>query len=587
VSASVRIHGIPASPGIAIAKARVVVRQRLNIRRKQIQTGDVPAEKERLRKAVAEARRHIEETLESLSGATQGQGEHALILQAHLLMLDDELLIDGAMSLISTKRICAEWALSQKADEVKRMLAAIGDEYLRERFQDVEFISDRVLRNLLGHVVEIIDRDCPAAPCIIAANDISPDETANMVLAPVLGFCTEAGTRTSHTAIMAQSLGIPAVVGAPRLTEHVEAGDTVIVDGLEGVVVVRPNADELAEYERRAHSYAALESRMRATRDDPVVTTDGIEAQLLANIELPGEAPLAVDYGAAGIGLYRTEFLFLDRDKPPSEDEQFDTYTALVRSIGSKPVVFRTFDLGADKMMRGAQNRERNPALGLRAIRLGLKEREMFTAQLRALLRAARVYEREGAEPLKILLPMVSGVEEVREIKGLLVRERDALGAAAGDVQIGCMIEVPAAVMCADFLAREVDFFSIGTNDLIQFCLAIDRSNDQVAYLYTPYHPALLRAVAKVIAAAKDRGIPVAMCGGAASEPLMAPLLFGLGLRIFSVPPTQIPFVRAALRSFSSAEAAELATKALALCVPSEIERLAERFMRPRLNDAS
>ncbi|MCK9463494.1 MAG: phosphoenolpyruvate--protein phosphotransferase, partial [Proteobacteria bacterium] len=398
--------------------------------------------------------------------------------------------------------------------------------------------------------------------------------------APVLGFCTERGSRTSHTAIVAQSLGIPAVVGAPRLTLHVEAGDTVIVDGLDGVVIVRPDEEELRQYEAKAARYAALETRLRATRDQPVETIDGIPVEILANIELPGEAPLAVDYGASGIGLYRTEFLFLDRDAPPTEEEQVQTYAALVRSVGDRQVVFRTFDLGADKLMRDDQNRERNPALGLRAIRLGLRERQMFTAQLRALLRTAGVCNRE----LKVLLPMVSGIEEVREIRAIIGRERDAIGAAAGDLLVGCMIELPSAVLCADLLAKEVDFFSIGTNDLIQFCLAIDRSNDQVAYLYTPYHPSVLRAIEAVIAAGRGAGIPVAMCGGAAAELNLVPLLFGIGLRIFSVPPTMIPFIRAAVRSFSAAEAEDLAARARSSSIPSEIERLAERFMRGRMN---
>jgi len=580
VSATVRIHGIPASPGIAIAKARIVVRQRLKVKRKHIASADVPREKERLLRAVAEARRHLEETMQALPDSGEGRGEHSLILQAHLLMLEDELLIDGALSLIASKRICAEWALSLKADEVKRMLAALGDDYLRERFHDVEFVSDRVLRSLLGYAVDIVDRDRQQEPCIVAANDISPAETANLVLSPVLGFCTERGSRTSHTAIVAQSLGIPAVVGAPQLTDHLEAGDTVIVDGLDGVVVVRPDEEDLRDYAAKAARYAALESRMRATRDQPVVTTDGVPAEILANIELPGEAPLAVDYGAAGIGLYRTEFLYLDRESPPTEEEQLETYAALVGSVGARPVVFRTFDLGAEKMMRGSPSSERNPALGLRAIRLGLREREMFTAQLRALLRAAGRCGRQ----LRVLLPMVSGIEEVREIRAILAREREALGAAAGELLVGCMIELPSAVMCADLLAREVDFFSIGTNDLIQFCLAIDRSNDQVAYLYTPYHPSVLRAIEMVIAAGRNAGIPVAMCGGAAAEPHLVPLLFGMGLRIFSVPPTTIPFIRTAIRSFSTAEAEELAGKARSLSIPSEIERLAERFMRGRMN---
>jgi phosphotransferase system enzyme I (PtsI) len=363
-----------------------------------------------------------------------------------------------------------------------------------------------------------------------------------------------------------------------RLTDHLEAGDTVIVDGLEGIVIIRPDEELISAYRDRAARYARAETAMRSTRDEPAVTSDGAEVDLLANIELPAEAALALDYGAGGVGLYRTEFLCLDREAPPGEEEQAATYLSVIRAMAPRPVTFRTFDIGADKMPGGATSRERNPALGLRAIRLSFRNRGLFRTQLRALLRAAR----HGNA--RIMFPMISGVSELRQAKAMLEEAREEIGADAPDrVEIGCMIELPSAVFIADLLAGEVDFFSIGTNDLIQYSLAIDRSNDHVAYLYTPYHPSVLRAIKIVIDAGAAAGIPVSMCGEAASAPPMVPVLLGLGLTSFSIPPASIPTVKAVVRAVSMSDARELCGRLLAMDNDVEIEEAARQFVDDRM----
>ena len=401
-----------------------------------------------------------------------------------------------------------------------------------------------------------------------------------MVGGAVLAFATEEGTRTSHTAIMAQALGIPAVVGVERLTGHLESGDTVVIDGLDGTVIIRPDEAMLELYRQKRRDYSEVEVRMRSTRDEPAETSDGTRVELMSNIELPAEAALALDYGAEGVGLYRTEFLLLDRMAPPSEDEQLRTYRSVIKTVAPRRVVFRTFDLGADKMPGDLRAREKNPALGLRAIRMGLRNRGMFKTQLRALLRTA------AGQELSIMFPMISGVSELRQVKALLEEARAEVGGETPSVlRVGCMVELPSAVFVADLLAREVDFFSIGTNDLIQYSLAIDRGNDHVSYLYTPYHPSVVRAIKAVVDAAAEAGIPVSMCGGAAAEPPMAPILVGIGLRSLSMAPGVLPFIKSAVRSFSLAEAEALVEEILDAATAIEVEDLARRFMVERQPD--
>ncbi|MCP4604377.1 MAG: phosphoenolpyruvate--protein phosphotransferase [Proteobacteria bacterium] len=573
---AIRMRGIAASPGIAIGPARVIDRDRIKIPKLRISQDEAQGEVERLMTAVDESRQQLAVAKEAIQGTSEGQvSDHSLILQAHLLMLEDELLIQGTSSAILEELINAEWALSRKTDEIKKILSEIGDDYFRDRAQDIDFVSNRVLRNLMGHATSIVDEHVEL--CIIVADKLSPGETTQMVGSPVLGFTTEEGTRTSHTAIMAQALGIPAVVGVEMLTERIGAGDTVIVDGNEGTVIIRPEADVVEEYYARSTRHAELEKKFLSDRDQPATTADKVPMSVLSNIEFPAEAAMALDYGAEGIGLYRTEFLYLNRPEPPTEEEQYNIYRIVVETLAPRPVVFRTFDLGADKISSNMSQREANPALGLRAIRFGLKNRVMFKTQLRALLRAAN----KGA--VEIMFPMISGVGELRQIKTLL-REasRELEDEAPEKVRIGCMIELPSAVLVADQLAREVDFFSIGTNDLIQYALAIDRVNDQVAYLYTPFHPAILKAVRIVIDAGKAADISVAMCGGLAAEPLLIPLLVGLGLRTLSMAPTSIPIVKAMIRAINCAEAEELAVKALELATSLEIEELVRDYVESR-----
>ncbi len=586
MSKTVRMRGISASPGIAIGPARVVDREKIKIPRMRITGADAKDEIDRLMEAVTESRTQLEAARDMLSKSSNGglsssnrlsHDDHSLILEAHLMMLRDDSFIRGATDLIAGDLINAEWALARKMNEIKDMLANLGDAYFQERAQDVDFVGVRILRNLLGHVTAIVDES--GIPCVVFADNLSPAETSQMVGATVLGFCTEAGTRTSHTAIMAQALGIPAVVGVENVSERVNAGDTVIIDGNDGVVIIRPDVKTVDDYRVRAQHHAELEKKLLSTRDEPAVTRDGVRFSLYSNIEFPAEAAMALDYGAEGIGLYRTEFLYLDRPSFPDEEEQFRVYRTVVEAMAPRPVVFRTFDLGADKVSSNVSQHEINPALGLRAIRLGLKNRSMFKTQLRALLRAAAFGD------LRIMFPMISGVGELRQVKSLLAEARRELGAEAPEqVRVGCMIELPSAVFVADRLAEEVDFFSIGTNDLIQYSLAIDRGNDHVAYLYTPFHPAVLRAVWMTVKAGRAAGIGVSMCGGMASEPLLTPLLVGMGIETLSMAPTSIPTIKAMIRTISQAEAQKVTREALDLATAVEIEDLIRRHVGDKLN---
>jgi phosphotransferase system enzyme I (PtsI) len=574
---TVRMHGISASPGIAIGPARVIDRQKIKIQKKQLSPERVADEIKRYKAAVDESRQQLSEAKDSLQekGGRPADG-HSLILEAYLLMLQDEMYIEGTAKIIEDEHINAEWAHVRKTKEIQALLAGHNDEYFRERAQDIEFVGHRILRSLVGHVTEIVVSDGEA--CIVVADQLSPVETSQMVGSPVLGFTTEVGTRTSHTAIVAQALGIPAVVGIEQLSDEIQPGDLIIVDGNEGAVIIRPDEELLLDYIDRAERHAELEKKLMSDhRDHPAVTKDGVTMELLGNIEFPAEAAMALDYGADGIGLYRTEFLYLENPNV-TEEEQYRVYRTVVETLSPKSIVFRTYDLGADKLVNDPSSKEVNPALGLRAVRLGLKNKEMFKTQLRALMRAAH----HGS--LKIMFPMISGVAELRQVKEVLEEARQELGEKGElKVPIGCMIELPSAVFVADQLAREVDFFSIGTNDLIQYSLAIDRGNDHVAYLYTPFHPSILRAVKRTIDAARKEGIPVAMCGSLAAEPLLIPLLVGFGLRTLSMASTSIPTVKAVVGSISCEKVEKLSEKALDLATAVEVEELVRHHLEKRI----
>ncbi|MBN2803924.1 MAG: phosphoenolpyruvate--protein phosphotransferase [Deltaproteobacteria bacterium] len=588
---TIRLQGIPAAPGIAIAKARSIDRKKVLVPKFNIEGEEsILIELNRIDESVEIAREQMKKSIQSLkeNKPSNLNHEHGMILQTHMLLLSDMTLIDTAKDMINSRRINAEWALSIVSEDIQNQLSMADNEYLAMRTEDIEFVTVRILRNLLGHT-EVMERELKIdSDSIIVTIDLSPAETAQMLGSPLRGFVTEKGTQISHTSIMAQALGIPAVVGVPNVTGQINPGDLLIIDGQEGVVIINPDEDTIKDYEERSYQWKARDDRLRHTKNEPAVTKDGQFIQLSGNIELPGEAPFALDYGAQGIGLYRTEFLYMDRDLPPSMTEQIKIYSSVIKTVAPKLIAFRTFDLGADKMPRCFHmSKARNPALGMRAIRIGLrKERELLRDQIKAIIIAT---SQAGAPIAKIMFPLISGVEEIRELKEIVTGCTNELIANNNtfkmpELKIGCMVELPSAVFISDILAKEVDFFSIGTNDLIQYMLGIDRVNDDVAYLYSPYHPAALRALKTVITAADNAHIPVSICGGAAGEPQMTPLLVGLGLKELSMAPNAIPYIKASVKSMTLKEAKDLTDKALELTTAEDIKQLTLQFIQEKMD---
>jgi phosphotransferase system enzyme I (PtsI) len=508
------------------------------------------------------------------------------ILDAYLTMIGDPMLFERVAHKIRDERKCAEWAVAQACDEIAKMFAPADlgerDAYIVERRHDVEFVCDRLLRELTGHTTQIVPR--LDQPMVIVARDLSPADTASMVREPVLAFVTEVGSRTSHTAIMARALEIPAVVGVASALALVRTGDRVIVDGLRGEITIDPNEITIDEARTRGARHVAFARGLLSARNQPCVTRDGEPVALNANVELPAEAILALDHGAEGIGLYRTEFIYIDRPTLPSEDEQYELYRAVVEAVAPRPVTLRTFDIGGDKFAASFQiAAEMNPALGLRAVRLALSRPEVFLTQLRAMLRAS------AHGDLRIMVPMVASVQELREVRRILDRAMQEVDEAgrprAKHVPLGIMVEVPSAVIMADVLAREAEFFSIGTNDLIQYTLAIDRANQALAPLASPFHPAILRMIRQAARAAGARGVPVALCGAMASDPLAAVLLVGLGIRELSMEAAAIPEIKEALRRVTTADCERTAEAALALDTAEAVEHLVATAFAPGLFD--
>jgi phosphotransferase system enzyme I (PtsI) len=549
-------------------------------RHRFVAPSEVSSEIARYNEAVERAQQDLRE-MATLVGDRRAETS---ILEAYVLMVADETLAESVRVQIETDRRCVEWAVSNAIEVIANRLAAVDDPYLRERSHDVEFVGDRLLR-ALGTDVDSGALPALSGPSIIIARDLSPADTAAMVDAPVVGFVTEMGTRTSHTSIMARALEIPAIVGVNDVLHRISAGDTVIVDGLRGTVVVRPTPEQLDEARGRADRHSALGKQLQASRHRASTTKDGVPITLRANVELPAEAILARDQGAEGIGLYRTEFVFMDRDVPPSEDEHYRHAKNVLRKLAPYPVVFRTFDLGADKRTRliRYQDREHNPAMGLRSLRLALRERDMFRTQLCGLLRAA------VHGPLRIMLPLVSGMAELRAALEVLAEAKTELSerriAHAQDVPLGIMVEMPSAAIVADVLAKHVDFMSIGTNDLIQYTLAIDRENDDVNYLYEPLHPAIVRMIKMICDAGAKADVPVSLCGEMASDPRYTWVLVGLGLRELSMQASAIPVVKNIIRASSLDEMEALATAVLACETASEARRLVVQAIGQRFGE--
>ena len=563
------LHGIAASPGVAVGVALVLDRRRMSIPRRHIEEAEVEREVQRLRDAVVAARRQLQEVREKVSSEA---GEHTLILDAHLLMLDDALLLDQAEGAIRNDLVNAEWGLRRTVENIKVLFDKSGVDYVRERRSDVDFVGERVLREMMGASSPIAALRDVTGPVVPVAHELSPADTASLVNNDVLAFVTDVGTATSHTAIMARALSIPAVVGVADATKEIATGDLVVVNGLRGVVTVTP--DDLAAQQAtdRGDRYQAFVRSLRGNHLARARTRCGAPVALRANIELPAEAAVAIDHGADGIGLYRTEFLYIDRHQPPTEEEQYEVFRRIVEMMSPRRVTLRTFDLGGDKFSTAFRiPKELNPALGIRAVRLALREAEVFRAQLRAMLRAAAWGE------VRVMVPMVSTLTELRAARAELDRAREELrarGGVYGDVAFGIMVETPSAVTLADHLAREADFFSIGTNDLMQYAFAIDRGNEHVAHLARSLDPAIIRSIAHVAAEARTAGIGCAICGAMAGELMAVPLLLGVGVHELSVEPTAVPEIKEAISRVDLAAAQEMAREALTLGTATEVEAL-------------
>ena len=561
------VSGIAASAGIAIARAFILEHPDYSVEKRSI--NDVDAEIAKLEAALEKSRAELEAIKEK---TLQELGEKkAEIFASHLLILDDPELIDPVKSKIADEKVNAEFALDETATTFIQMFENMKSAYLQERAADMRDVTKRVLGHLLGLKVANpaeIDEEV-----IVLAEDLTPSDTAQLNRKYVLGFATNIGGRTSHSAIMARSLEIPAVVGTKDILTQAKSGDLIIVDGLDGHVLVNPEDSVVEEYRSKQAAYAAQVEEWRKLRDEPTVTVDGVHVELAANIGTPNDVAGVLDNGGEGVGLYRTEFLYMGRDKLPSEDVQYNAYKTVLEKMEGKPVVVRTLDIGGDKELPYLDlPKEMNPFLGFRAIRLCLDRQDIFRTQLRALLRAS-VHGN-----LKIMFPMIATLGEFREAKAVLLEEKEKLvkeGIEVADkIELGIMVEIPSTAVLADQFAKEVDFFSIGTNDLIQYTMAADRMNERVSYLYQPYNPSILRLIKMVIDASHREGKWTGMCGEMAGDTTAIPLLLGLGLDEFSMSATSILPARSQLTKLSQAEMKELAAKALDMQTAEQVVEL-------------
>ena len=570
-------RGIGVSPGVAIGRALVIETRRPRAKREALDAAHVPAEVARLTKALEDTRRQITEVQGRI--AKEVGAQYGRIFDAHLLILEDRLLAEETIKYIQSQQVNAEYAVQEVLEPVRQAFSRVEDGYLRERRSDVDDVGDRILRNLLGQRPTIhIERP---GETILVAHDLTPSDTAALQRDAILGVATETGGRTSHSAIMARSLEIPAVVGVESICAHVKNQDTVILDGLEGLIIVTPDREILGHYHARKQHLEYVGRSLHKLGSLPAETVDGYRVRVTANIEFPAELPQAKAHGAEGIGLYRSEFLYLNRPDLPAEEEHLAVYCAVAADMHPRHTIIRTLDFGGDKLAAAIHlATEENPSLGLRAIRLCLHRPDMFRTQLRAILRAS------AFGPLRIMYPMISGVAEVRAANALLDEAKEELAHAGiafdTGIQVGAMIEIPSAAVIADLLAQEVDFFSVGTNALIQYALAIDRVNEQVAYLYEPLHPAVLRMLRTVVSAAHNEGIWVSMCGEMAGDPLYSLLLVGLGFDELSMTPASIPLVKRIIRSITYNQAADLGHRLFGCATAQEVERLLRHEMRSR-----
>lgn len=558
------LQGIAASSGIAIAKAYRLVEPDLSFTKKSIE--DIDAETKKFEDAITKSIQELKE-IQKIAETELG-AEEAAIFDAHILVLNDPELITPIKDKISAEKVNAEQALKETTDLFIAMFEGMDNEYMQERAADIRDVTKRVLSHLLG--VKVVNPSTISEEVIVIAEDLTPSDTAQLNRNYVLAFATDIGGRTSHSAIMARSLEIPAIVGTQEATAKIQDGDLVIVDGLTGKLHINPTAELIAEYEATADKYEAQKAEWAKLVDKKTVTADGEQVELAANIGTPEDLEGVKNNGGEAIGLYRTEFLYMGRDQLPTEEEQFQAYKKVLEGMDGKPVVVRTLDIGGDKELPYLKlPEEMNPFLGFRAIRLCLEEQEIFRTQLRALLRASTFGN------LKIMFPMIATLDEFRQAKAILEEEKEALITAgekvSNQIEVGIMVEIPSTAVQADQFAKEVDFFSIGTNDLIQYTMAADRMNERVSYLYQPYNPAILRLVKMVIDASHREGKWTGMCGEMAGDEIAIPLLLGLGLDEFSMSATSILKARAQILKLKKSDMEELAEQALEMGTAEEV----------------
>lgn len=560
-------RGVPVSAGVCRGKILVLGRAHAAIPRHELAQSAVADEIVRLEQALVQTRHDILEVQKKVT-ASMSAGEGS-IFDAHLLVLEDRTLLDEVIRNIQDNRVNAEYAFHIVAEKYASALAAIEDDYLRERATDMRDVTSRVLNNLMGRKEEV-DLKKLKEPCIIISYDLSPSTTAQLDRKTVLGFATDIGGKTSHTAIMARSLRIPAVVGLRSVTQELETGQYALLDGFNGVIIINPSEQTLFEYGQIIRKQVSLEEKLRDIQSKPAITLDGQHIILSANVELVADTEQVKTSGAEGVGLYRTEFLFINRTSLPTEQEQYRAYQSVASSLKPNPVIIRTLDLGGDKFMSHLDvPPEMNPFLGWRAIRYCLQEKDVFRTQLRAILRASA----EGN--VKMMYPMISGLEELNQANACVEECKAALRSEKipfdENLEIGAMIEIPSAVVIADSLARRLKFFSIGTNDLIQYTLAVDRMNEKVAHLYEPTHPAIIRLIKATVDAAHKQNIWVGVCGEMAGDPALTPLLLGLGVDELSATPSLVPPVKYLIRRLKMPDVHELAEFALNSESASEI----------------
>ncbi len=571
------LHGIAVSPGVCRGKILILTDNRVDcVPRRNISEEEVPEQMVRLERAVTETRRQLHQVQEKVSA---GMGaKDASIFDAHLLVLEDPTLLDEVSRYVDKEKVNVEYAFAQVAEKYAKTLETIDDEYLRERAADMRDVTERLLQNLLGTFQEL-DLKHLKEPYIIVSYDLAPSRTAMLDKKNVLGFATDMGGKTSHTAIMARSLRIPAIVGLGNASRELKNGQYALLDGYHGQLITNPTDQTLFEYGQLVRRHVSLEEKLRDTLDKPAVTLDGIRITLSANIEQAADTEAVKASGAEGVGLFRTEYLFLNSSTLPTEEQQYEAYRAAAAALKPAPLIVRTLDLGGDKFMSHLNvPAEMNPFLGWRAIRFCLQEKEIFRTQLRAILRAS------AEENILMMYPMISCLDELIQANTLLDTYREELRGEGipfdEKMKVGAMIEIPSAALTAEALAKRVQFFSIGTNDLIQYALAVDRLNDKIAHLYEPTNPSILRLIKMTTDAAHAAGIWAGVCGEMAGDPLMIPLLLGLGVDELSVAPQSVPQIKYLIRRIKMSEAKEIALAALNSEASTEILDRSQRLVR-------